>query len=66
MKAADPKVTIKRVEDMCSHDRIFTPDEAVAIGLADWVMDTFEDLGYHAEKKYTPSVPVKKKTRRKR
>ncbi len=66
MKASDPKVTIKKVEDMCSHDRIFTPEEAVSIGLADWTMDTFEDICYQADdgKKYIPQDSAKKKARR--
>ncbi len=68
MKAVNPKVTLKRVEDMCSHDRIFGPEQAVEIGLADWVMDTFEDVGYQADggKKYTPQATTKKKTTKKK
>lgn len=68
MKVADPKTTIKKVEDMCSHDKIFTPEEAVEIGLADWVMDTFEDIGYQADlgkgKKY--AAPATKAATRRR
>jgi ATP-dependent protease ClpP protease subunit len=60
MKAADPRMTLRRVEEMCSHDRIFSPEEAVEAGLADWVMDTFEDAGYQADGgKYDPPTATK-------
>jgi ATP-dependent protease ClpP protease subunit len=55
MKAADPRMTMRQVEEMCSHDRIFSPEEAVDAGLADWVMHTFEDASYQtADGKYAP------------
>lgn len=55
MKVADPKITLRLVEEMCSHDRIFSPEEAVEAGLADWVMHTFGDVGYQtASGKYAP------------
>ena len=38
MKKKKPRITLKDVEDMCSHDTIFTAKEAVRIGLADKVM----------------------------
>jgi len=73
MKAVEPKMTLKKVEDMCAHDRIFSPDEAVAAGLADWVLDNFKDAEYQTTsggKKYAPQAPkkprAKKATRRKR
>ena len=43
MKAAKPRITINKVEELCSHDTIYTADEAVKQGLADWVLETLED-----------------------
>jgi len=72
MKAADPKMTLKKVEDLCSHDKIFSPEEAVEVGLADWVLDTFKDLDYQTVngsgrgKKYsTPPAKPRSKARAK-
>lgn len=39
MKKKNPKITIKKIEDMCGHDAIFTAQEAVDIGLADELME---------------------------
>ncbi len=56
MKVADHRMTLRRVEEMCSHDRIFSPEEAVEAGLADWVMHTFKDADHQADGgKYAPS-----------
>lgn len=43
MKAAKPRITLKKIEDMCSHDTIFNAEEAVAYGFADWVMERIDD-----------------------
>jgi ATP-dependent protease ClpP protease subunit len=43
MKAAKPHITIKKIEELCSHDTIFTADEAVKQGLADWVLVDLND-----------------------
>ena len=40
MKKKDSKITYKKIEEMCSHDRIFSADEAVEIGLADEKIET--------------------------
>jgi ATP-dependent Clp endopeptidase proteolytic subunit ClpP len=43
MKAARPRITLKKIEDFCSHDTIFTAEEAVDQGLADWVLESLDD-----------------------
>ena len=43
MKAAKPRITIKKIEELCSHDKIFTAEEAVENGLADWQMINLQD-----------------------
>ena len=43
MKAVKPRMTITKIEQLCSHDTIFTAEEAVANGLADWVLENIED-----------------------
>lgn len=43
MKPAKPRITLKKIEELCSHDTIYTADEAVNQGLADWVLKTLED-----------------------
>ncbi len=49
MKAAKPRITIDKIEKMCSHDKIFTAQEAVEAGLADWILETLQDpYIYHA------------------
>lgn len=40
MKKCNSKITIKEIEEMCSHDRIFGAKEAVEIGLADEIIRT--------------------------
>jgi len=49
MKAAKPRITMKKVEEMCVNDKIFNAAEAESHGLADWVMTTLNDpYEYHA------------------
>ena len=43
MKAAKPRITLQKIEHMCSHDTIFTAEQAVDYGLADWVLESLED-----------------------
>ena len=43
MKASKPRITIKKIEELCSHDTIFNAEEAVASGLADWIMEGIND-----------------------
>lgn len=43
MKTAKPRITMKRIEELCSHDMIFTAKETVNNGLADWILETLED-----------------------
>ena len=43
MKPAKPRITIKKIEELCSHDTILTANEAVNYGLADWVLETLDD-----------------------
>lgn len=49
MKAAKPRITIHKIEELCSHDTLYTSEEAVSNGLADWVLDSIDDpYKYHA------------------
>lgn len=43
MKPAKTRITMKRIEELCSHDTIFTAEDAVNYGLADWILETLED-----------------------
>lgn len=43
MKPAKPRITMKKIEELCSHDTIFSAEDAVSQGLADWVLETMED-----------------------
>jgi len=43
MKPAKPRITMKKIEELCSHDTIFTAEDAVNQGLADWVLETLDD-----------------------
>jgi ATP-dependent protease ClpP protease subunit len=43
MKAAKPRMTSKKIEEMCSHDTILSASKAVDHGLADWVLETLDD-----------------------
>lgn len=47
MKPAKPRITLKKIEELCSHDTIFTAWEAVNRGLADWVLETLQDPYTH-------------------
>jgi len=44
MKNKNNGLTLKRVENMCSNDKIFTPEEAVNVGLADCILTSTSDL----------------------
>lgn len=49
MKSAKPRITIEKIEKMCSHDSIFTAEESVIQGLADWILETLSDpYKFHA------------------
>ncbi len=49
MKSAKSRINIKKIEELCSHDTIFTAEEAVEQGLADWVLETMDDpYNYYA------------------
>lgn len=49
MRQAKPRITMEKIETMCSHDCIFTADESVKNGLSDWILDTLEDpYKFHA------------------
>lgn len=43
MKAVRSRITLKKIEDLCSHDTIFTAEEAVEQGLADWILESLDD-----------------------
>ena len=43
MKPAKPRITLAKIETLCSHDTIFSAEEAVNQGLADWILETLED-----------------------
>ena len=43
MKPAKSRITMKKIEELCSHDTIYTAEEAVNQGLADWVLETMKD-----------------------
>lgn len=43
MKPAKPRITLQKIEELCSHDTIYTAEEAVNQGLADWVLETIKD-----------------------
>ena len=44
IKAKKPKSkwTLKKIEELCSHDRIYTAEQAVDTGLADCLLELFE------------------------
>ena len=62
MKAAKPRTTIKKVEELCSHDTIYTAEEAVKQGLADWVLADLNDpyKYYATETPYSKWQPAMK------
>jgi ATP-dependent protease ClpP protease subunit len=41
-KKPKSKWTLKKVEELCSHDKIFTPEQAIDIGLADAMIELIE------------------------
>lgn len=43
MKPAKPRITMAKIEELCSHDTIYTAEEAVNNGLVDWVLETMDD-----------------------
>lgn len=43
MKPAKPRIDMKKIEKLCSHDTIFTADQTVSNGLADWVLESLDD-----------------------
>ncbi len=45
MKSKKPRITLKKIEEMCSHDTILSADEAVSLGLADSIMESIEIEG---------------------
>ncbi|KKN91112.1 hypothetical protein LCGC14_0219770 [marine sediment metagenome] len=56
MKAAKPRITIGKIEELCSHDTIFTAEDAVRQGLADWILATLDD----PYKYYATETPTSK------
>lgn len=65
MKATKPRITLQKIEEFCSHDTIYTADEAVNQGLADWVLETMEDpYNYYAtdtqNSKWQPAMKLGK------
>lgn len=42
MVKKNPKITIKQIEQMCSHDTILSAEEAVNAGLADEIMENIQ------------------------
>lgn len=52
MKLSRPRMTISKIESLCAHDTIYTAEEAVSQGLADWVLETLDDpYKYYATEK---------------
>lgn len=47
MKSAKSRITMDKIEELCSHDTIYTSEEAVNQGLADWVLETLNDPYEH-------------------
>jgi len=43
MRAAKPRITLKKIEELCASDTIYNAQEAVDCGLADWVLETLND-----------------------
>lgn len=65
MKAAKPRITLKKIEELNSHDTIFTAKETVSWGLADWQMETIKDpYRYYATEtqnsKWQPGMKIGK------
>jgi ATP-dependent Clp protease protease subunit len=49
MKEKNKQITLSAIENLCSHDTIYTAEEAVEIGLADVIM---EKVKYHAQSQF--------------
>lgn len=65
MQTAKPRITLKRIEELCSHDTIFAAEEAVNYGLADWVLEGLDDpYRYYAtdtqNAKWQPAMKIGK------
>jgi len=43
MKQAKPRITLEKIEHLCAQDSIFTAEEAVNSGLADWILEKLDD-----------------------
>jgi len=43
IRSAKPRITMKKIEALCSHDTIFTANEATSYGLVDWILETLQD-----------------------
>lgn len=39
-----PNTTLKRIENLCSHDTIYSAEEAVEMGLADQILESLEEI----------------------
>lgn len=50
MKVKKKRITMKKIEEMCSHDNIFSAQESVALGLADSIMESIEIEGVNEQK----------------
>jgi ATP-dependent protease ClpP protease subunit len=44
MKIRNPNITIRQIEKMCAHDKIFSAEEGVALGLADSILKNVNEL----------------------
>ncbi len=44
MVVVDPSMPMTKIERLCSHDRIYTPEQTIALGLADDIMDKFRQI----------------------
>lgn len=65
MRSSKPRITMQKIEDLCSHDTIYTAEEAVNQGLADWILETLQDpYRYYAtdsqEAKWQPTMKLGK------
>jgi len=61
VKQAKPRMTLDKIENLCSHDTILSANEAVSFGLADWVLESLNDpYQYYATKeqdaKWQPAI----------
>jgi ATP-dependent Clp endopeptidase proteolytic subunit ClpP len=59
MKVKNPKINISQIEKLCAFDTVYSAEKVVDIGLADWVLEDFNDLNYFATnscgKKWKPN-----------